>query len=210
MSQVADPTEAEPLDAIPVGPDARHRLAAITAWVVLGLVVGVTGWFLWTQVIDPSGGTLVDRYTNGDAGQTYESVRDQFRATFPTTPLRHEQAGPNGRKVEVVSRPGPGYAFSVTRESQPEGALENFTATLDTAAGALVRSVRGTVVTQEDPVPFYDVAVKHLSFRKGARYYRVLLILATGRLYTIETMMPNSDTEPIAHLAKTFRILGPH
>lgn len=210
MNQVAEPTEAEPLDAIPVGPDPRHTLGVVTAWVVLGLVLVVAGWFLWTRVIDPSGETLVDRYANGDAGQTYESVRDQFRATFPTTPRRHEQAGPNGPIVEVVSRPGPGYAFSVTREPEPVSAIENFTTTLDTAAGELARSVGGEIVSQMDPQPFIDVAVKDFTFRKGAAYYRARLILATDRLYTIEAMTPRSEAKPFEHLRKTFTILGPH
>ena len=172
VNQVIEPTDAEALDAIPVGPGPGRTLGIVAAWIVVGLIAGLALWLFWTHVIDPSGSSTVDSYAAGNSSQLYSSARDQFKVELPTTPVRREQNGPGGTIVVVESRPGPGYAFSVTREPQPETALENYTATLDTAAGSLATQVGGEIVSQTAPVPFVDVAVKNVVFRKGNEYYR--------------------------------------
>jgi hypothetical protein len=209
VNQVIDPTEADPLDAIPVGPGAARSLGIAAAWIGVGLIMGLALWLFLTHVIDPSGSSVVDSYAAGDGGHLYESLRDQFKVELPTTPRRREQTGPDGTTVVVDSRPGPGYAFSVTRTPQPESALENYTATLDTAAGSLAQQVGGEIITQTKPVPFVDVAVKDLVFRKGNEYYRNTLLLASDRLYTVQAMVKGDDPAPFHQLSKSFTILGP-
>ena len=98
----------------------------------------------------------------------------------------------------------------MTREPQTATALESFTATLNTAAGSLADQVGGEIVSQTDPTPFGDVAVKDVVFRKGNEYYRTSLFLTQDRLYTIQAKVKGPDKAPFARLSKSFSILGLH
>ncbi len=209
MNQVIEPTDSEALDAIPVGPGPARTIGLVLAWIGVGIVLVCAVWFIWSQLISSDGGSVVERYSNGAHGQLYESLRDQFKVELPTTPRRTERAGTDGRTVVVVSTPGPGYQFSVTREPQPASALESYTATLNTAAGSLAQQVGGEIVSQTDPTPFVDVAVKNVVFRKGKEYYRNTLMLAKDRLYTIQAKVKGSDPKPFNRLSTSFAILGP-
>lgn len=210
MNQVIDPTEREPLDAIPVDTGPGPAAMALT-WVAVVLVGLFVLWFAWTQVLNPSGGSVVDRFVDGDEGHLYESLRDQFRVEFPTEPRRRELPGQNGTTIVVDSRPGPDYRFAVIREPQPETALENYVPTLNSAAGALAQQVGGEIVSQSPPIPIAinHVAVKDVVFKKGEMYYRNRLILATDRLYTLQVMVDGEDEDPFTAMAKTFKVLGP-
>lgn len=210
MNEVIDPTDPGALDAIPVGPGPARTFAIAIAWIAVGLIAGLGGWLLWTQVVNPSGSSAVESYAAGKSGTHYASLGDQFKVELPTTPRRRVRQDADGTTVIVESRPGPGYAFSVTREPQPPTALENFTTTLDTAAGSLAQQAGAEIVTQTDPVPFVDVAVKDVVFRKGNEYYRNTLMLASDRLYTIQAMVKGKDQAPFKRMAKSFDILGPH
>ena len=152
----------------------------------------------------------MDSYAAGDSGETYTSRRDQFRVVMPTTPERRQLRTADGTTLIVESRPGPGYAFSVTREPQSPEALEDYAATLDTAAGSLTEQAGGELVSQTEPQAFVDVAVKDFVFRKGTEYSRTTLILASDRLYTIQAKVKGKDTAPFKRLTKSFKILGPH
>jgi hypothetical protein len=209
VNQVIDPADDETLDAIPVGPGPGRTVVIALAWIGVGLIAGLGLWLFWTQVVDPSGSSAVESYAAGDGGELYTSRRDQFKVEMPTTPRRRQLRAADGTTVIVESRPGPGYAFSVTREPQSADALENYTATLDTAAGSLTQQAGGELVSQTDPRPFVNVAVKDFVFRKGKEYYRTSLILASDRLYTIQAMVKGTDAAPYQRLTKTFEILGP-
>lgn len=209
MNQTIDPADPDALEAIPVGPGPARAIAIALAWIAVGLIAGFGIWLFWTQVVDPSGSSAVEAYASGGSGQLYTSLRDQFKVEMPTTPRRREQRGPDGTTVIVDSRPGPGYAFSVTREPQLDTALENYTATLDTAAGSLAAQAGGEIVSQSTPEPFVNVAVKDFVFRKRKEYYRNTLILASDRLYTIQAMVKGDDPAPFKRLSKSFAILGP-
>ena len=210
MSQVIDPRETEPLDAIVVD-DGPSRITLAATWAVVGLLGLLVLWWAWTHVINPSGGSEVERYVKGDNTHLYESLRDQFRVELPTAPRRHELPGPLGPTVVVDSRPGPDYLFAVIREPQPTTALENYVATLNTAAGSLAQQAKGEIVSQFDPIaiPINHVAVKDIVFRKGDLYFRNRLILATDRLYTLQVMVKGRDDAPFTAMAKSFTILGP-
>jgi hypothetical protein len=209
VNQVIDPTDGETLDAIPVGPGPGRTAAIALAWIAVGLIAGFGLWLFWTQVIDPSGSSAVDSYAAGDGGELYTSLADQFKVEMPTTPTRRILRAADGTTVIVESKPGPGYAFSVTREPQGSSALENYTATLDTAAGSLTQHVGGELLSQTNPQPFVDVAVKDFVFRKGQEYYRTSLVLASDRLYTIQAIVKGKDAAPFNRLTKSFEILGP-
>ncbi len=209
MSQVIEPTDADALDAIPVGPGPGRTIGLVLAWIGVTIVAVCAVWFLWSEVVDSSGGSVVESYAKGDPGQLYESLPDQFKVELPTTPRRTEHAGAGGPTVVVVSNPGAGYQFSVTREPQPSTALENYTAILNTAAGSLADQVGAEIVSQTDPQPYGKIAVKSVVFRKGKEYYRTELILATDRLYAIQAKTPSNDPAPFERLSKSFSILGP-
>jgi hypothetical protein len=209
VSQVIEPTDADALDAIPVGPGPGRTIGLVLAWAGVVLVAICAVWFLWSQVVGSSGGSVVESYAKGDPAQTYESLRDQFKVELPTTPRRTERVGPEGTTVVVVSNPGPGYQFSVTREPQPSTALESYTEVLNTAAGSLADQVGAEIVSQTNPLPFGKVAVKNVVFRKGKEHYRTTLLLATDRLYAIQAKTPSNDPAPFQRLSKSFSILGP-
>jgi hypothetical protein len=210
VNEVIDPTDPGALDAIPVGPGPARTFAIALAWITVGLIAGLGGWLLWTQVVNPSGSSAVESYAAGSSGTQYASLADQFKVQLPTTPTRRERHDVDGTTVVVESRPGPGYTFSVTREPQPPAALENFTAILDTAAGSLAQQAGAEILSQTNPSAFVDVAVKDVVFRKGNEYYRNTLMLASNRLYTIQAMVKGKDPAPFKRLTKSFDILGPH
>jgi hypothetical protein len=203
--------EREPLEAIPVETGPTPAIAAVT-WIAVGLSVLLVMWFAWTQVINPSGGSVVDQFVDGDESHLYESLRDQFRVELPTEPRRRELPGNAlGPIVVVDSKPGPDYLFAVIREPEPERALENYVPTLNTAAGALAQQVGGEIVSQSPPIPIAinGVAIKDVKFKKGEMYYTNRLILATDRLYTLQVMTKGDDEDPFTAMAKTFKVLGP-
>jgi len=208
MNQVVDP-DAEPLDAIVVEDEPPNPAVVAVTWIGVAIVALVILWFAWTQVINPGGGSVVDRYASGDTGHLYESLRDQFRAEFPTTPTRRVENGPFGQTADLTSRPGPDYSFTVVRESEPETALENYATTLDTAAGSLASQVKGEITSQSKPVVIQDVAVKFVTYRVGDEYYRNQLTLASDRLYTVQAKVKGTDQAPFNRLTKSFEILGP-
>jgi hypothetical protein len=185
VNQVIEPTGDEALDAIPVGDSGPARtIGLVLAWI--GVVIVAI------------------------AVELYESLRDQFKVELPTTPHRTERDEAGGRTVIVVSTPGPGYQFSVTRESQPATALESYAETLNTAVGSLAQQVGAEIVSQTTPVPYGKVAVKNVVFRKGKEYYRAQLLLTQDRLYTIQAKVKGSDPKPFQRLSKSFSILGPY
>jgi hypothetical protein len=210
MSQTMDPQEMEPLEAIVV-PDEPSPLAVIAVWLGVLLVGVIVVWFAWTQVINPSGGTVVEEYVDGDAGYRYESLRDQFKAEFPEQPERTALNGEFGETAVVTSRPGSGYTFTVIREPKPESSLENYTRTLNAAARSMQEEFGGELVDQTPPLPLpiQSVAVKFLTLHKGDQYQRTQLTLATDRLYTVQVTMDGDDEKPFERLADSFQVLGP-
>jgi hypothetical protein len=204
VNQVIDPADAEALDAIPVREGPGRAIGIAAAWIAVALVAGLALFFFWTTVVDPSESSEVESFAAGKGGQLYASARDGFKVEMPTTPIRRESGG----VVVVDSQPGPGYSFSVTREPQPETALENYVVTLNTAAGSLAAQTGGEIVKQGDPVPFNDVAVKSIVFRKGDEYYRNMLLLSTSSLYTIQAKIKGDDEAPFHQLWKSFSVLG--
>jgi hypothetical protein len=209
VNQVIDPADPEALDAVPVGPNPGRTLGIVAAWIAVGLVIGLSLWLFWTNVIEQNGSSTVESYTAGDSGERYSSVRDGFKVELPTTPRRRELNQAGGTTIVVDSRPGAGYSFSVTRSPEPETGLENYTSTLNTAAGSIADSVGGEIVSQTDPIAYIDVAVKDVVFRKGNEYYRNRLVLATDRLYIVQAMVKGKDPAPFDRLWKTFGRLGP-
>jgi hypothetical protein len=209
VNEVIDPADPEALDAIPVGPNPGRTFGVAAAWVAVGLVIGLSLWLFWTNVIDQSGSSTVESYTAGDSGELYSSVRDGFKVELPTTPRRREFNEAGGQTVVVDSRPGNGYTFSVTRSSQPETGLENYVTTLNTAAGRVADSVGGEIVSQTDPIPYIDVALKDVVFRKGNQYYRNRLLLTTDRLFIVQAMVEGKDQAPFDRMWKSFSQIGP-
>jgi len=209
VNEVIDPADPEALDAIPVGPNPGRTLGLAAAWIAVGLVIGLSLWLFWTNVIDQSGTSTVESYTAGDSGERYSSVRDGFKVELPTTPRRREFNEPAGRTIIVDSRPGNGYSFSVTWSPQPETGLENYVTTLNTAAGQIAASAGGEIVSQTDPIPYIDVAVKDVVFRKGNEYYRNRLVLTTDSLFIVQAMVKGKDPEPFDRMWKSFARIGP-
>jgi hypothetical protein len=208
VSQVIDPADPEALDAIPVGPNPARTLGIAVAWIAVAAVIGLSLWLFWTNVIDQSGTSAVESYTAGDSGELYSSVRDGFKVELPTTPRRRERVDADGPTIVVDSRPGAGYSFSVTRSPQPETGLENYVTTLNTAAGTIADDAGGEIVSQTDPIPYIDVAVKDVVFRKGNEYYRNRLVLAQDRLFVVQAMVKGKDPAPFNRLWKSFKRLG--
>lgn len=207
MDQVIDPTDPDALDAIPVDQGPGRTIGIAVAWIAVGLVAGLALWLFWTNVIDSSGSSAVESYTSGKTGQLYSSVRDGFKVELPTPPRRREIDGPAGPTVVVDSQPGSGYSFSVTRVPESDTALENYTAVLNTAAGSIAEGVGGEIVSQTDPTPFGEVALKDVVFRKGSEYYRNRLVLGADGLYTVQAKVKGRDPAPFNHLWSTFTVL---
>jgi hypothetical protein len=209
VSQTIDPETVQPLEAIPVGTDRRGWLIVVASWLAVFLLVGVTGWWLWTRVINPNGGSIVHQYAHKNAGQTYESVADEFRATFPTTYHRNVEQSQYGPIVTVDSRPGPGYLFSVSRQPVPESALENYDTTLNNSAHMLVADAKAKITSQTKPLILGDFAIKNVAYQRGSHYWVLNLRMVKDRLYTLLTETPNSDKAPANRLNNSFVALGP-
>jgi hypothetical protein len=209
VDQVIDPADPDALDAVPVEESGPGRTVAIVAaWVAVVAIIGVALWLFFSNVADTTSGTsTVESYAKAETGQVYSSVRDGFRVTLPTTPHRRELDEAAGPTVIVESRPGSGYSFSVTRSPQSEDALANYSAALNTAAGQLAADRGAEIVSQSDPAPFVNVAVKDVVFRKGGQWYRNRLVLTADRLYTVQAVTKSKDPAPFDHLWKTFKVL---
>jgi hypothetical protein len=207
-SDVMDP-EAEPLEAIPVGDDPSPFAVAAT-WLGVALVAVVVVWFAWTQVINPSGGTVLEEYVDGNEGYVYDSLQDQFKAEFPERPTRRVLPGEFGDTAVVTNQPTDDATFTVIREPKPETALESYRSTLNRAADAIRRAYGGEVVTDGPALPLaiQSVAVKRLVLRKGDEYQRSQLVLAKDRLYTVQATTPDDDDEPFNRLFDSFEVLG--
>jgi hypothetical protein len=213
VDQVIDPADPDALDAVPVDESGPGRtIAIVAAWVAVVAVIGIALWLFFTNVVDTtsnSGASIVESYTKGDTGKSYASVRDGFRVILPTTPQRREFDDAAGPAVVVDSRPGSGYAFSVTRTPQDEDTLANFTAALNTAAGSIVADSGGEIVSQTEPVQYGTVVLKDVVFRKGGQWTRVRLVLSADRLYSVQAQTKSRDPAPFDHLWETFQILQP-
>jgi hypothetical protein len=210
VDQVIDPADPEAIDAVPVEESGPGRtIAIVAAWVAVVAVIGIALWLFFSNVADSgNGASTVESYTKGETGEVYSSVRDGFRVTLPTTPRRRELDDAAGPTVVVASRPGSGYSFSVTRSPQNEEALANYTAALNTAAGSLAADSGAEIVSQSDPAPVVNIAVKDVVFRKGGQWYRNRLVLTADRLYTVQAVTKSRDPAPFDHMWKTFKVLG--
>lgn len=198
---------SEPLEAIPIDTRPSNPLGSIFAWIGVIVVVFFVGWWVWTRWISPPVGGTIARYVNKETSFAFESPADEFRATFPTEWRRTTDANEFGEIIEVGSNPGGGYTFTVTKTPQPESTLESYTSSLNQIAGQFASG--SEIVDQKPPVPFRDVAVKSIVYRKGDTYWRVQLQLLKNRLYTMVVKAPNDDPEPYNTLIRSFQILGP-
>jgi hypothetical protein len=211
VSQVAGgPTEAEPLDAIPVDERDNRAAVALVSWILLLVVLVTAGWWVGTKVLFPDGGSVVARYANSDAGKWYESAGDQFRAVFPTEPTREARQDPDGRTVTVVSRPGSGYRFSVTRQPEPSSAIESYETTLNQLAGTLASDAGAEIVSQgkAQRVPGMDAVQKEIVFRNGDERHHVWLILGSDRVYVLDATTPGTDEKAALRFRLGFTKLG--
>lgn|GEM_PF-7134508 len=200
---------AEPLEAIVVETRASNPITTVIAWIGVGLVVFVMVGWVWTRWIDPSTGGIIDRYAHHKGGVDFENPQDQFRVTMPTTWHRTTSTNALGQIVTVTSDPSPGYSFSVTKTPEPAAALESFTSSLNQVAGQLVSQAGAEIVSQSEPVPVVDVAVKDIVYRKGDTYWHASMQLVKDRLYTLIAKTPSLDIAPYRRLVTTFTILGP-
>jgi hypothetical protein len=208
VNQVIDPADPDALEAVPVGPGPARTLMIAAAWIGVAVIAGLGLWLFWTHVVDPNGSTAVADYVSGDKSVYYSNLGDQFKVEMPTTPTRRVRNDPEGKTVTLESRPAPGYSFSVTRTPQPDNALENYTTVLNTAAGSLAEQAGAEIVKQGDPTAIVDVAVKTLVYRKGNEYYRNMLLLAQGRLYTIQAKVKGDSPKAYNRLWHSFAVLG--
>lgn len=207
---MGDPAGVEPLDAIPVDERDRTGLVALVSWALLLIVIVTAGWWIWNKVLFPDAGDTITRFADNEAGELYESASDQFRAMFPTTPERHARDDADGRTVTVVSRPGDGYEFSVTRQPAPAEALESYPTFLNQLAGTLAADADAEIVSQEAPqrLPAMDAAQKEIVFRSGDEYHHVWLVLGSDRVYVVDATTPNEDDKAALRFRIGFVKLG--
>lgn len=195
MSRTVEPTEDdEVLDALPVELGPVSRVGALAAWGAIVLVAVLLGWLAWTRLLFPNDQSTLDRFVRG-GGITYTSSRDALAAKFPTAPVRRAERG--GRGALIEDRLDNGYVFSVSWHTSPTAALEDFHTTLDSAAGALVASLRGEIVTQDPPTAFGTVAVKYLTFRAAGAWHRAALVAAPDRVYTLDVRAPKRPADRV-------------
>ncbi len=204
-----DEETAEPLEAVVVETRSSNPLTTVVAWIGLGLVVFVVGWWVWTRWINPSAGGTISRYVDKTGGVLFESPQDGFKVTTPTKSRRVTAKNEFGTIITVSSSPGDGYEFSATRTPQSEATLESYKSSLNQIAGQLAGQEGAAIDSQVDPVVIGDSAVKQVVFRKGDIYWRVLLVLLKDRLYTVTARSPNNDQAPYQRLTESFQILGP-
>ena len=207
MSQIVEPSEAEPLEAIPVEEQPPRPWLVITSWLLFAVVILGAGVYVYT-LVDPSGDSLVARYVNGDTGQSFQSIHDQIGVELPTSARRRVESGPLGDTVTVESSPGSGYLFSVTKTPEPEAALENFKPLLDRSARAVAKNFHGQIVGQTKAVALGDLATKDVYFRRGNTYTRVRFILAIDRLYTLVAQTTSADDKAFNRFVLSFVPLG--
>lgn len=205
---IADPP-AEPIEAIAVETRSDNPIVTALAWAGVVLVVLVLGWWVWTRWISPPVGGVIQQYVDG-GGVVFESPPDQFRVTMPTRYSRRTAPNPWGTIVTVSDRPGGGYLFSVTKTPQPESSLDNYRITLNQVARGLARGKNAEVVSESKPLPFVDIGLKEIVYRRDGTYWRVRLYLLSDRLYTVIAQAPNDDDAPFKRLVGSFQILGPH
>ena len=199
----------EPLEAIVVETRSSNPITTLIAWIGVALVVFIVVGWVWTRWIDPSAGGVIDRYAHKQAGVVFENPNDQFSVTMPTSWQRTVSKNGLGRIVTVSSEPDSDYSFSVTKTPEPVTALESYKTSLNQVAGQLASNAGAVVVSQTEPTPFVDVAVKTIVYRKGGTYWRASMQLLKDRLYTLIAKTPNSDEAPFTRLATSFKILGP-
>jgi len=207
---VGEPAEIEPLDAIPVDERDGGGLVALVSWALLLVVVVTAGWWIWTKVLFPDAGSTITQYAASETGEWYESASDQFRAVFPTTPDRRARSDADGRTVTVVSRPGDGYEFSVTRQPAPAEALESYPSFLNQLAGTLAAGADAEIVSQNPPqrLAAMDAAQKELVYRAGDGYHHVWIVLAADRAYIIDATTPDEQDTAALRFRLGFTKLG--
>jgi hypothetical protein len=205
---VGDRDDVEPLDAIPVDDGNRRTLVAVVSWGLLAVVLVTAGWWIWTKVLFPDGGSIVSQYANREVAEWYTSAEDQFRASFPTTPIRQTRADSDGRIVTVASRPGSGYIFSVTRQPVSVDVIADYDTTLNQFVGELASQGRFEIVSQTPPVRFLDVATKDALLRKGDTYRHVWLVAAADRMYVLDVTTPGNDAKAAKRFREDFTKLG--
>ena len=200
---------AEPLEAIVVETGSSNPFVTVVAWISLALVLLVVVWWVWTRWIDPSAGGTIERYTNGSAGVVFENPSDQFRVTLPTAWHRTTDTNALGEIVTVTSEPSAEYSFSATKTPEPVTALESFKSSLNQVAGQLASQAGAEIVSQTEPIPILDVAVKEVVYQRGNAYWHARIELLKDRLYTVIAKTPNEDDAPFKRLVTSFQILGP-
>ena len=204
-------TEApeEPLEAIVVTTRGNNPVVTIVAWIGVAIVLFLVAGWIWTRWINPSAGGTIDRYVNKNAGIVFESPADEFAITLPSAWTRTASADPLGTVVTVTSAPGPGYTFTVTKTPEPATALDSYASSLNQVAGQLASQAGAEIVSQSQPIPIQDVAVKEVVYRKGSSYWRARIELLKDRLYTVVAKTPSDDDAPFKRLVTSFNILGP-
>ena len=207
MSQIVEPSEAEPLEAIPVETQPPKPWFAVVSWLMFAVVLVAAGLYVFT-LVDPSGDSLVTSYVKGDSGKSYQSIRDQISIELPTTAHRRVESGPLGDTVTVESSPGSGYLFSVTKTPEPEAALESFKPLLDRTARAVAKDFKGKIVSETKAVAYGDLATKDVYFRRGDTYTRVRFVLSIDRLYTLIAQTKSPDDKAFNRFVLTFVPLG--
>ena len=205
VNQVIDPTDAEALDAIPVGPSPARTLGIAAAWIAVGLVIGLALWLFWTNVVDPErqlGGRVVRR-------RRLAASCTRRCGTGSRSSCRRRRAGASatdadGPTIVVDSRPGAGYSFSVTRVAPARVRRSRTTSpTLNTAAG-LARATGRRRDREPDATRSRTSTSRSrdVVFRKGNEYYRNLLVLAPDRLFIVQAKVKGKDPAPFNRLWK--------
>jgi hypothetical protein len=206
---ITDDPRAEPLEAIVVETGDNNPIATVVAWLVVALVAFLVVWWVWTRWIDPSTGGTISRFVNSNSGVLFEDPNDGFSVTTPTKWERTAETNDLGTVVTVSDTVGSDYSFSVTKTPEPVSALDSYRSSLNQVAGQLASDAGATIVSQTDPVPIIDVAVKDVVYRKGDTFWHARIELLKDRLYTIVTKTPSNDDAVFKRFLKGFQILGP-
>ena len=199
---------AEPLEAIVVDADGARPATTVIAWIGVGLVIFLLVWWVWTRWINPSAGGTITRYMNG-AGVLFEDPNDQFRVTTPTQWKRSTDQNEFGTIVTVSDSVGSDYSFTVTKTPQPESALASYKSSLNQIAGQLASQSGATIISQTEPTPIQDVAVKDVVYRKGDAQWHARIELLKDRVYTVIAKSPGDDQKVFDHFVTTFQPLSP-
>ncbi len=206
---ITEDPRAEPLEAIVVETGDNNPITTALAWLGVVLVaVLVIGW-VWTRWIDPSTGGTISRYVSGNSGILFEDPNDQFRVTTPTQWQRTAEKNDLGTVVTVSASVGSDYSFSVTKTPEPLSALDSYKSSLNQVAGQLASDAGATIVSQTDPIPILDVAVKEVVYQKGNTFWHARIELLKDRLYTIIAKTPSKNDAVFKRFVNAFQILGP-